>query len=188
MSIVSIVNQALTLLGADRIIAIDEDSENARKANAIYSLTRDEMLREHPWNFAVKQSLLSQLSTATTFDFDHAYQLPSDYLRILKVSDGSAAITDYKVKGNTIMTDDDTVYLEYIYKCDDTSLYDAQFTAALTAKLAFKLAFAVTNNMNIQQQMYKLYDEELSKAKATDGQESPDVEDIDKDTFINARS
>lgn len=56
---VGIANVALSRLGATRILAIDEDTENARLVNAIYGTIRDEVLRAHPWNFAIKRTIPS---------------------------------------------------------------------------------------------------------------------------------
>ena len=38
---IAIANLALTGLGADNILALTEDSENARKVNAVFALSRD---------------------------------------------------------------------------------------------------------------------------------------------------
>ncbi len=54
---VGIANVALARLGAKRISAIDEDTENARLINSVYGTIRDEVLRAHPWNFAIKRSI-----------------------------------------------------------------------------------------------------------------------------------
>ena len=54
---VGIANVALARLGATRILAIDEDTENARLVNAIYGTIRDEVLSAHPWNFAIKRAI-----------------------------------------------------------------------------------------------------------------------------------
>jgi hypothetical protein len=44
---------ALTLLGADGVItSLTENSQNARVCNQLYDLSRQSLLRSHPWNFA----------------------------------------------------------------------------------------------------------------------------------------
>ena len=58
---VEIMNLALRGLGALSIASPTEDSENARKMNAIYDLELRSLLRDHPWSFAKKEDSLSQL-------------------------------------------------------------------------------------------------------------------------------
>ena len=53
-----IVNLALVRLGATRITALNDGTKNANEANAIYSLIRDEILRDHPWSFATRYQWL----------------------------------------------------------------------------------------------------------------------------------
>jgi hypothetical protein len=57
-----IVNLALVRLGANRITSLSDGSVNANEANAIYSLIRDEILRDHPWNFATRYEYLEELN------------------------------------------------------------------------------------------------------------------------------
>jgi len=54
-SAVGVANIALSKIGAQRIVSMTEATENARLLNAIYGTIRDEVLRAHPWNFAIKR-------------------------------------------------------------------------------------------------------------------------------------
>lgn len=55
-----IVNLALVRIGAKRITSLTDGSRNANEANAIYALVRDEVLRAHEWNFAIRTADLSE--------------------------------------------------------------------------------------------------------------------------------
>lgn len=55
-SSVGIANIALSKIGAQRIVSFSENTENARLLNAIYGTIRDEVLRAHPWNFAITRT------------------------------------------------------------------------------------------------------------------------------------
>ena len=68
-SYVSIANLALISLGADTIMSLDEDSKPARLINNIYEFIRDEVLRSHPWNFAIRWASLAQLSETPTNEY-----------------------------------------------------------------------------------------------------------------------
>ena len=51
-SAVSISNMALGHLGSKPIASIDENTQGARYCKIFYDVTRDETLRDFPWNFA----------------------------------------------------------------------------------------------------------------------------------------
>lgn len=54
-SSVGIANIALSKIGVQRLTSFSENTEPARLLNAIYGTLRDEVLRAHPWNFAIKR-------------------------------------------------------------------------------------------------------------------------------------
>jgi hypothetical protein len=80
---VTICNLALGKLGAGSIIALDEESTEARVCRLHYSQTRDEVLRLHRWNFAIRPETLVQSVEAPAFGWAFQYELPTDRLRVL---------------------------------------------------------------------------------------------------------
>jgi len=85
MSKVEIANAALNSLGAERITTLDEDSESARKVDAIYEPTLKALLRTHFWNFAMKEASLARLVDVPVLDdYTYIFQLPSDFVRLKK--------------------------------------------------------------------------------------------------------
>ena len=83
-SAVDIANSALNLLGASTISAFTDDSKNARLINQRYEPVRNRVFRSHAWNCLHKRVQLAQNSTSPVVEYDHAYALPSDCLRVLK--------------------------------------------------------------------------------------------------------
>lgn len=57
-----VANLALVRLGANRITALTDASKNADELNAIFTLIRDEIMRDHPWGFATRYQTLSQVT------------------------------------------------------------------------------------------------------------------------------
>ena len=80
---IKISNMALTGLGADRIINLADQSENARRINAVWDLLRDEVLRSHTWNFATERRSFGLLAAAPEYYFTSAFQIPGDVLLFL---------------------------------------------------------------------------------------------------------
>tara|TARA_R100001530_G_scaffold114015_1_gene80959 strand:+ start:206 stop:1021 length:816 start_codon:yes stop_codon:yes gene_type:complete len=56
---VAICNSALIKLGAAEISSLSDTNKRAQLCNAQYSKLRDELLRSHPWNFAIGRKVLS---------------------------------------------------------------------------------------------------------------------------------
>ena len=70
MTDLQIANLTLTSLGADTITSFTEDSEPARKVSTNYNHILNAMLREHPWNFAIKRVKLDLATSALTGSID----------------------------------------------------------------------------------------------------------------------
>ena len=74
-SAVQICNNALIKLGANTITSLSDDTKPARLCNKIYTVLRDDLLRSHPWNFAIGRSSLAQLVDAPAFGFSFQYRV-----------------------------------------------------------------------------------------------------------------
>jgi hypothetical protein len=141
---VSICNLALQKLGAARITALTDDSRNARSCNACYTLERDKELRAHPWTFATKRIVLAPDATAPAFDFDYAFSIPQDCLRILPPN---TYALDWKFESNKILTNaGDTLNLVYTARIEDPTVYDPCFVEALACKMAWHMCEEITQS------------------------------------------
>ena len=87
MSDVSVCNEALLLLGDKTISSLSDTSTEGKICNAMYDSCRQDLLRKHPWNFAIERVSLAALGAAPEFRYDYQYQAPSDCLRLLTVHD-----------------------------------------------------------------------------------------------------
>lgn len=79
-----IVNLALMRIGANIIVSIDENSTNAIKAKAVWDYCLYEVLQSHDWKFAKTRAKLTQSTTAPEYAYQFAYELPSDFLRLVR--------------------------------------------------------------------------------------------------------
>src|SRR5574343_399185 len=143
ISNVTIANRALTLLSADRIQALNDTSEQARKVNAIFDDTRDALLEEHNWNFAIKERTLALLADEPILEeFSFCFQLPSDCIRVVSLEG------DYKfaIKGNRLYTNTSVAKIEYVSRETDPTKFSKGFIKALASRIAADLAFGITQN------------------------------------------
>src|SRR5690606_7797987 len=108
---VSICNMALGELGINAITSLDQATADARLCNRFYEQTRDEVLRAHPWNFAIKRVNLSAISTAPVFGWLYQYQLPSDYLRLIQLNgwEEDEQADRWEIEADKLLTDETTV-------------------------------------------------------------------------------
>lgn len=182
---VDIVNRALDKLGAKTVVALTENSENARTMNRSYSIVLNGMLRTHTWNCAKTRLVLAPLAQAPPFDYDYQFQLPADCLRPLFPSD----VTDWRVeKGGVLLTNDGNVLnLVYISKLDDPNDMDACFIEAFAAKLAMENAEKITQSATkrkLAQDEYKMAMADARKANAFET--IPQIQDYS--SWVSART
>ena len=189
-SVVNMCNSALNLLGASTISALTDDTKNARLCNQRYEPVRNRVFRSHAWNCLHKRVQLAQNSTAPVVEYDHAYALPSDCLRVLKIHNGSTDSIkndlDYKLEGRNIVTDIDTIFLIYIALDTDPNNYDTYLRESISHQLAADLAYAITNNATLANNYMARADERLREARFIDATENS-LGTIEANEFTDAR-
>lgn len=189
---VSICNQALSHIGAEaEIESLTETSEEAKYCNIYYEHARDNLLREHPWNFAIKYQTLAQIGTAPT-NWEYQYQYPSDCLNALEiVNTADDTVLEYEVisdgaSGKYIITDVENAELRYTAKITDPNVFDVGFIEALTWALAYRIAEPITGNSDKKGEAMTIFQNTIKAVKATDSGEGKN--DPDKDApWIEAR-
>lgn len=194
-SAVEICNLALDQLKQEPASDISSPSTKVETICARhYDQTRREVLRKHPWNFAIKRAQLTKDATAPTFGYAQAYNLPNDWIRLVTIGDDSVdEIRDrYEIENGQILGSDldsstaNTINIRYIYDVTNVTEFDPLFLKVLYLQLAINMGakFSVTAAL------IKEIKEELSQvapwATAVDGQERPPKK-IQKSKLLNAR-
>lgn len=182
-TIISICNSALLKLGADRITSLTENRRGAILCNEQYDKMRQEVLRAHPWNFAIARVTIAPLVAVPEFEFTAQFQLPIDCLRVLNAEDKTL---DFKIEGRVVLANVSELKIKYIKDITDASIFDPCFSEALAARLAADLAFPLVQSNTLHEQMLGYYDRLLRQARTTDGQEGR-FDKLIFDTFLNAR-
>jgi len=189
-SVVNMCNSALNLLGASTISALTDDTKNARLCNQRYEPVRNRVFRSHAWNCLHKRVQLAQNSTSPVVEYDHAYALPSDCLRVLKIHNGTtdsiATALDYKLEGRNIVTDLDTIFLIYIALDTDPNNYDTYLRESISHQLAADICYAITNNATLANNYMGRADERLREARFIDATENS-LGIVEANEFTDAR-
>lgn len=138
-----VVNLALTKLGQDRVISIDDDEEPARVMRGIWDLSRDSLLSSHPWKFAIVRAELPALADAPLNTWSKQYQLPSACLRLVQVSTEwifySQDTPFFELEGGNILTDEEApLPVRYVSSTAATNVgvWPALFARAMSMQLA----------------------------------------------------
>lgn len=169
-----VVNVALRMIGSERITGLETDDPAATEANDIYSDLVEDLLRQHFWNFATKRVKLPRMTTDPTYEFDHAYSLPSDWLRTISVhpDENGYGRMLYKEElvdnKNAIVTSADDVYLRYVARITDPNKWSADFRRAVSSALARDLAIIRASSNTLQKKMDAQATRDLSRARSTD--------------------
>lgn len=166
-STIQIINSALARLAANPIISLTDGSKEQITAVNLFEISRKAVLRDHPWNFAIKEAEAPRLADQTPFDFTYAYQLPADCVRLLSVRDAG----DYKVQGRKILTNADRCLITYVSDVQDTELFDPSFTDLMAQRLAADMAYPIVQSQVTADSMFTIYERKLQKARFVDASE-----------------
>jgi len=141
---VQICNISLGKIGDYYISSMIEGTKQQIYCSIFWDNARDTLLQSYQWNFATERVRLARLADVPVWQYTYKYQLPNDYLKIWDISvDGdfdSTSSIDYKREGNTILTNEETVYIKYTKKITDTTYFTPLFVRALACDLAILLA------------------------------------------------
>lgn len=170
ISVVSICNRALDLLGADPITSLADGNRSARLCERHFEPARDAVLRAYPWNGAMRRASLAALAEAPAWGFSRQYQLPADCLRLWQVEDDGTI--RWRIEGRRVLTDAGApLKIQYIAQISDPTEFDALLADALSARLAADLAYALTGSSSLQEFAWRIWQSKLSEARMVDAQE-----------------
>jgi len=168
---IDLCSRALIKLGAQTIASFDEATAEAKVCSQLYEPTLESLLAAYPWRFALEKAELARLTQAPTADYQYAYQLPGDCVRVLSAGNGEKSQgLRYKIVGNMLHTNAERVIVSYISRPDET-VFPPFFCNALIAKLAAEMCLPLTESTTRTEYMYQRAEEEFKTAKLTDSQQ-----------------
>lgn len=179
---IDIASNALQMIGAGSISSFDDPGAGAAVAKALYEDLLTALLTDTYWRFAMKKQSLNQLSQTPLNEFQFAYQIPTDSLKIERIYPRIF----YKIYRDLIYTNASSIEIDYAFR-PDTTLFPSYFVLAFTYKLASEFSLAVTDN----EQKNALYEgkfrDALSKAFSADSMQHPQTPIVDN-PFTDVRS
>lgn len=186
LSRTQVINGSLQIISANLIADPDEDTESARQAKAIYDQIVGAEVEAHAWYFAKKQASLPANAEAPPFKFKYAYNLPSDFARLVEFNQNwvfstiryvdSNPVPPYEMVGRAIYTNVaaplNITYLTNSVVADPT-LWSALFGNVASAALAVRLAMPLTKSEGMVSLAEKVYQKELARARKSNAIQMP---------------
>ena len=176
----TIINRALSLLGAEPIVNLTDNTPEAKIANRFYEESRKSILSECLWNFATKRVVLNAIVGTPVWSLDQVnniFQLPSDIIRIFGISAPGAI---WRIEGEQLITNVNEIGILYVWDLKDTTKFSASFVDAFSDKLAADMGFSVLNSNTETKMLLEKYDGvSLPKAMAENSQTGtpPQIDD-----------
>lgn len=185
ISQIAICNMALDKLGQKSIVAFDQKhNKNARLCKREYPISRDSLLRQYPWNFAIDRTTLPNVISVETWGYEYKHRLPNDCLRVLQVQDLERG--SYVIEGNAILSNQSVLNIRFVKRIEDTAAFDELFIESLAFKIAINIEGDITKDRQLHAQLLKEYKTVLNTAFRIDSQESPIVQ-VKEDSWITSR-
>lgn len=195
-STVSIANRALTKLGADRILLLSDDNQQARVMNSMFNDVRDEEMARNHWKFAMRRATLTALVDQPLFGYQYQYPLPPDYLGIVQVGEIYARScprgrAPWSIENNgtglVLMTDRPApLNIRYIARIENVGLWHPLFCETMACKLALEGAEPLTQSSTKKSAAADEYRFALAEARRVDAIENP-PDDVPWGSWLDSR-
>lgn len=177
------VNLALTKLGQDRVISINDDVEAARVMRSLWDMTVDTVLAGHPWKFATLRTSLPALAAAPEYEWSLQYQLPDACLRLIQVSDDWVFYTQdapfFTLEGGAnggqyILTDETApLRVRYVQRVTNVGLWPPLFARAVAMQLAADACEKLTQSNSKFESAMAAYEIAIRQARRASAIEMP---------------
>lgn len=167
-----IINRALDILKEAPISSVNDARPIAMWMKRNFDVTRDALLEESEWNFAIKRYALPEASPAPAFGWKRAFTVPAETIRVIPLTlngDSEGYPIPHEVENGQILTNADApLKVRIVTRVEDYGRYPATFQTALSARLAMGCAHWLTGKTNFAQIATALYREALDKAWLSD--------------------
>lgn len=149
--LLEIYNTALYRVKETPLVSVTDTTRAAVAVARSYDIQRPALLRRYRWQFALTRTMLAPLASDPPFGWKYWFQLPADFLTAVSVSPHAetskwtltADPGSYRIEGNRVLADTDTIYLLYVRDEDDPSKFDPLFVDTLAWAVAADLALAL---------------------------------------------
>lgn len=179
----ALYNTAMFAVGERKLDSLTEDREPRHLLDEVWNRGAGAIkyfLEEGLWNHAIRTVMIdSSSSVSTSFGFQHAFDKPEDFVRLVQFSSGEHfgdPLLQYEFEAAYIYADVDPIYMRYVSDHadfgNDLSLWPMTFTIWAGHWLATQIAPALKNDLDMEKlelRTKKL----LVDARSKDAQQEP---------------
>lgn len=183
---IDIINVALTRLGENRILELDEGTKPAEEVSAVYDSILESELMDNRWGFATKRASIAALAAAPAWGYARQFAFPADCLSIQYVNGQSVTSLDYlrtsdapiwKIEGTSIVTDlASPIQIIYTARVENPDEWDAGFRKVMAIKIAETVCIALTNDKSLRDRLTQEYEFAIRTARQNSAIQSPPQE------------
>lgn len=176
---VQIANLALSWMGQGLINSFSDNQTEAKVMEANYELSRDKVLGDYAWTFALERQTMAALADGPAWGRDNRFLIPSDVIRVHRVyrpnlssqgiTPGDLSPATWERQGRYILSPENTIWAEFIMKVTDAGQFSPGFVHALAARMAADTCMTLTENRQLLVDLEDLYDKKLDEAAYADG-------------------
>jgi hypothetical protein len=154
---VDAANQALALVGANAITAIDTTTPEGTEVGRFYDELEHALLVKRPWRFAMKTAELTA-ATAPDRGWSYAHDLPADMITggwfALFPDDGDhrAPVKQYQIFGKTVRSHRATLWADYVYEIAEDD-WPGDFRRLFYTALAAEICWPLTEQRELTESL-----------------------------------
>lgn len=165
----SIANSALSKIGAERIISLEDGNERARICKEQLPKIRQALIQSHPWNFAIERVSLGEDLVPPEFGFSHRFLLPNECLRVLE-TDYDESIR-WAIEGRYLVSDCASAKIKFLKDITDYSKVTPLFLEVLALHLAADIAYSLVQSVTLRESLETKAANMLRTTRSFDAQE-----------------
>ncbi len=166
-----IINRALIKCGANAISSLDENSVAAQIASRIYPSSRDSLLSQYPWRFAMQDIFLNATGNIAP-NGDNEFYLPNDFLRAFQAFayTGAKNPINYKIRGNKLYCNSSQCRLLGIFRPNEAD-FPPFFSHLLEVYLASEICLPLSEDAEKTKFFLNIFQNLLKNARTIDSQQ-----------------
>ncbi len=153
---------ALARLGSGastRIVALTDNTLAANTCNMLFDTLADRAMMQGAWTSTIRRVELALLVDTPAFGYAYQFQLPVDpfCLKVLGLDEAAPNSTDFRVEGDKLLANFNTMSIRYIGRLTDPEDFDPMLTEAVETLLASHLALIISGDKNVAMELKKEY-------------------------------
>lgn len=166
---ISICNQALSEVGSDPIVSLEDGTVASESCKTHYDSVLRELLEKRYWSFAMRRANLVALTETPNYGYTNAYLIPSDCVRVKGIeSSDRRTYADWANENGRIYTNFGDVNINYLSVDVPTEHFTGSFESAFVYLLASRLAIPIVKSRELRSELLNIAEKKIRDACSED--------------------